>query len=249
MHNKEREEEILNVLRTQGGFVTVKALCEHLFTSESSVRRDLKALEGRGLVRRAYGGAELSGGIGGFVTFSRRTRQNQAAKRDIARKAAALVRDGDVIFLDQSSTAFYLAGELARRNLTVVTCSIEIMMLLSDSAVRVVASGGSLSGENRMCLIGGDARATFEKVHAAAAFFSAARLSPEGVISDYDREEILVREAMLQNAAKKVFLCDSTKFGTRAPWRQCDLSDVDVMVSEGQEALRYRPVADQVVYL
>ena len=51
MLNKEREEEILNILRTQGGFVTVKALCKTLFASESSVRRDLKALEERGFPR------------------------------------------------------------------------------------------------------------------------------------------------------------------------------------------------------
>lgn len=249
MLNKERQQEILNILRLKGGFVAVKSLCEALFASESSVRRDLKALEDRGLVRRAYGGAELSGGNGGFVTFSRRTRQNIDAKRDIAKKAAGLVRDGDVVFLDQSSTAFFLAGELIHRNLTVVTNSIEILMLLSDSGVRVLSSGGMLSGENRMCLIGGDACRSFENVFAAVAFFSARSLSRDGIISDYDREETLVREAMLKNARKKVFLCDSTKFGSLALFRQCRLREVDVMISEGDRALSFRDVAENVELL
>lgn len=249
MLNKEREEAILNILRTQGGFVTVKALCQALFASESSVRRDLKALEERGLVRRAYGGAEPVGGLGGIVTFSLRTRQNEGAKRDIAKKAAGLVRDGDVIFLDQSSTAFYLAGELTRKKLTVVTNSVEILMLLSDSGVHALSSGGYLSDANRMCLIGGDARATFESVYADAAFFSARSIDTSGVISDCDREEILVRNAMLCHAKKKVFLCDGTKFGTRAPFRQCALSELDAMVSEGNRAAFFRDAAPDVTLL
>ena len=162
MLNKEREQEILSILKTKNGFVTVKQLCDTLFASESSIRRDLKALEERGLVKRSYGGAALVTNFSNISTFSNRTKYNISAKREIAKKAAALINDGDIIFLDQSSTAFYLASELMHRSaLTVVTNNVEIMMLLSDSAVKVISSGGYLSDENRICFIGGDAQKTF----------------------------------------------------------------------------------------
>lgn len=236
MLNKEREQEILNILRVQGGFVTTKSLCAQLFASESSVRRDLKSLEGKGLVRRAYGGAEPTTGTQNIVTFNHRTRQNEEAKRAIAKKAVSLIHDGDVIFLDQSSTAFYLARELMRKKLTVVTNNIEILMLLSDSNLHVVSTGGYLSEANKMCLIGGDAVETFNNIFAAVAFFSARGISDDGIISDYDRDEVLVRNTMLQNAGKKVFLCDSSKYGQLASYKQCHLKELDVMISEGESA-------------
>lgn len=238
MLNKEREREILHLLKDSNGFVTVKHLCQALYASESSVRRDLKALEQQGLVKHIYGGAQLVGGFSGIITFDHRTRQNVSAKRAIARKAATLVHEGSIVFLDQSSTAFYLAEELANRaSLTVVTNNAEILLLLSRGSTKVVSSGGRLSEENRNCLLGGDACRTFENIYADIMFFSAHSLSPRGVIGDCDREEILVRDAMLRNAKTRVFLCDSSKIGRHSPYRQCALGEVDVVVSETPEAL------------
>ncbi len=250
MRNREREQEILSILKKTNSFVSVGQLCESLFASESSIRRDLKALENRGLVKRSYGGAELENNYSNIVTFNHRTRQNISAKRDIAQKAAALIKDGDIVFLDQSSTAFYLAEQLLERSsLTVVTNNIEIVMLLSNSKNRVLSSGGFLSDENRNCLIGGDAQRTFENIYADIAFFSVKAISDEGVVTDCAREEIVVREAMLQNAARKVLLCDSSKFGGRAPFKQCRLENVDILVSEGEQAQHFAAFTGRVKLL
>ena len=250
MLNKEREQEILSILKKTNGFVTVKQLCEGLFASESSIRRDLKALEQRGLVKRSYGGAGLANNYSNIVTFNHRTRQNADAKRGIAQKAAVLIRDGDVIFLDQSSTAFYLAGEILNRSsLTVVTNNIEIMMLLSGSKIKLVSSGGFLSDENRNCLIGSDAQKTFERVYADIMFFSVKAVSADGVVTDCSREEVVVRDTMLKNAAKKVLLCDSSKFDSKAPFQQCRLEDVDILISEENTAQHFAAYSDTVTLL
>lgn len=239
MLNKEREQEILNILKVTNGFVTVKSLCDTLYASESSIRRDLHSLEKRGLVKRTYGGAELVNNFSHIITFNKRTQQNIHAKKLIAKKAATLIKDGDIIFLDQSSTAFYLANELTNySNLTVVTNNTEILIRLANSKIRVISSGGYLSGENRNCLIGGDAIHTFENIYADIVFFSTKSIDSDGIISDCSREEILVRSAMLKNSAKKVFLCDSSKFGIHSPYIQCELGDVDFFVSENDCAER-----------
>lgn len=240
MLHTEREQQILNLLKQAGGFVSVKTLCDTLFASESSVRRDLKALEDRGLVKRSYGGASPTVAHSHIVTFNHRARRNADAKRVIAQKAVTLIEDGDIVFLDQSSTAFYLANELVdRSSITVVTNNIEIMMLLSDTRVRVISSGGSLSDANRNCLVGGEAQKTFENIYADWLFFSAKALSDDGAVTDCDPEEIAVRHAMLKNARKTVLLCDSTKFGERAVFKQCDLRDIDVLVCEGDADDRF----------
>ncbi len=250
MFNKEREQEIMCILKTTNGFVSVKQLCDTLFASESSIRRDLKALEERGLVKRSYGGASLVTNFSNIVTFNHRTRQNIIAKRDIAKKAAALIKDGSIIFLDQSSTAFYLANELINRStLTVVTNNIEIMMLLSNSGIKLISSGGMLSGENRNCLIGSDAQGAFQNIYADIMFFSVKALSDDGMVTDCSREEIVVRNAMLKNAHKKVLLCDSSKFDKRAPYKQCELGDVDYLISEENSAQHFSEYQSKIELL
>ena len=240
MHNREREQEILNVLKSSKGFVSTKQLCDMLFVSESTIRRDLKLLEKQNLVKRRYGGVSPSINFSNIVTFNKRTKQRTEEKQEIAKKAVSLIKEGQIIFLDQSSTAFYLASELIdKKTVTVVTNNIEIMMLLSNSDVKLICSGGFLSDENRNCLIGEDARQTFANVFADIAFFSVKGVSENGVVTDCSREEIAVRNAMLKSAQKTVLLCDSSKYGILAPYKQCDISDIDCLISEQDKAKRF----------
>ena len=233
----ERQQQILTILKEADGFVSVGKLCETLYASESSIRRDLCRMEQQGLVKRTYGGAEAVTNPSGIPAFDYRYGQNAAAKREIAEKAAALVKDGSVIFLDQSSTAFCLAAALPNKSsLTVITNNVEIMCLLSKSNINVIASGGQLCRANRTCLVGADAQAIFEQSRADLAFFSCKALSPDGIIFDYSREEVTTRNSILRNAEKTVFLCDSGKFSRRAPYRQCTLAEVDYLISEGDSA-------------
>jgi len=238
MLKNEREQEILSILRSSG-YATVKTLSQQLFTSESSIRRALAGLEEKGLAKRSYGGAELLEHHSTVLPFAERHHRNIAAKQAIARKAAPLVAEGSILFLDGSSTAFYLAAELQHRTgLTVVTNNTEILSLLARSKITVYCSGGRLSEENRSCLVGPDAQKTFEGIYADFAFFSSNALTDDGVITDCTREEVAVREVMLQNAKKKIYLCDSSKLGSCSTYRQCDLSQVDMLICEKDAPFR-----------
>ena len=233
MLKNERERQILRIIEREGGFASVRGLCEALFASEASIRRDLRALEAEGLIRRTHGGAERKENPSGGIAFSSRTSQFQDEKRAMAQIAKRLVKNGDIVFLDQSSSAFYLAAALAEnRTLTFVTNNVQILALLSKSEAKVYGSGGLLCPENRTCLIGEDAAAAFSRVRADLLFFSARSLSEEGQITDLSREEVLVREAMMKNAEKTVFLCNTAKCGTRSAYLQCNLTEVDYYINE-----------------
>lgn len=239
MRKTERGQELLALLRETGG-ASVGDLSSRLFASASTVRRTLSELESQGLIRRTHGGAELLESHTRVAAFAGRMQQNAAAKREIARKAAALVPDGSVVILDQSSTAYCLAEELMKKSdLTVATNNLEIAGLLSQTSFAVFLSGGHLCPDARNCLIGDDAQRLFREINADFTFFSARSLSEGGVASDCNRDEIFVRRAMLENAARRVFLCDSSKFGSRSPFRQCSLSELDALVSEGDSASRF----------
>lgn len=250
MLKNEREREIINLLKNENGFITVKELCQKLYASESSIRRDLTVLENKGVVKKTYGGAELITNFSNVIAFEKRYHHSVEAKKTIAKKALKLIKDGSIIFLDQSSTSFYLANELLSKNaLTVITNNIEILYLLSTSAIKAVSSGGFLSPQNRNCLIGPDAHSIFENTYADIAFFSAKSLSNDGVISDCTREEVALRNSMLKNAAKRIFLCDSKKFNTRSAYKQCTLSDIDFLISESEDAKKFSMYTDTLKIL
>lgn len=232
MYKNERENEILKLLNSER-YLTVKQLSEILYASESSIRRDLTSLENQGMVSRSYGGVSLVKNSSQVIPFSARAHHNLSAKKIIAAKAASLIHDGDIVFLDQSSSAFFVAYEILKKsNITVVTNNIEIIAFLSRADVEIISSGGILSRANRNCLLGSDAHQIFENIHANVLFFSAKALASDGVIYDCVREEVCIRNTMLANAEKKVFLCDSEKIGQYAGYKQCTLEDIDFLITE-----------------
>lgn len=240
MLKQEREKEIIRILEDKGR-TSVLELSKLLYTSESTVRRILFDLDRKGVIRRSYGSAELIQVQHQVAQFHNRLRLNIQAKKAIAAKAAAMVPDGSIVFLDQSTTAYHLAAALMeRKSLTVVTNNIEIAGLLSGTDFEIILSGGRLSRQVRVCMVGEDAHRIFREIYGDFAFFSACSISEDGVVSDCDREEILVRKAMLDNAKTKVVLCDSSKFNTRSAYRQCHLSELDALISEDGAASCYQ---------
>ena len=110
----EREEQILQLL-TKEKRLRVEDLGRLLYASPSSIRRDLTSLENKGLVKRYYGGVELVQSNSAVTSFAARSHHNVGAKKIMAKKAAELVNDGDIVFLDQSSSSLYVAGELMKK--------------------------------------------------------------------------------------------------------------------------------------
>lgn len=235
----QRDQQILAILEDNGE-TSVHELCKKLYLSEATMRRSLSSLARKGLIHRTHGGAELLKTFTNAGPFSSRIHLNAAAKRNIAQKAAAIIPDGSIIFLDQSSTCFHLAEALKdKQDLTVITNNIEIASLLSQTNFEVHLSGGYLCDKARTCLVGADSHHIFLNICADFAFFSTRSLSSDGIASDCNREEINVRNAMLKHARCKVFLCDSSKFDSTAGYIQCSLQDLDILISEETAAVAY----------
>lgn len=248
MFKSERQHEIIKIL-TQEGYTTVERLSKLLYASESSIRRDLNDLKTDGLVIRSYGGVQLVQSNSREASFSSQLHRRAQEKRSIAKKAADLVADKDIVFLDHSSSSLFLAQELIdKKKVTIVTNNIEILNLEQPRGLTIYSSGGRVSSFRR-CLIGEKANAIFFDVHADFVFFSSRALSPEGIIYGNTLEEVMVTNAMLENATKKVLLCDSEKFDTYAGYRQCALSDVDYMISEVDCREKYQKFAPNTTFL
>lgn len=249
MYKSERQSAILRILREKQ-YATVEQLSKDLFTSISSIRRDVIEMERENLVIRSYGSVELVKSNSRTEPYAISAQRRTEEKRRIAQKAVALVKDRDIVFLDQSNTALFLAQELVQdKKITIVTNNLDILgSIYSQSNITIYSSSGIVQS-GRRCLVGDDAVYTFNRIHADFAFFSTKALSPDGILYDSNLPEVLVREAMIENAQKKVFLCDTEKYDTFAGYRQCALEDIDYLVSETAPTDRWRACAPDLIIL
>ena len=232
----ERQEQILNILQTKR-YSTVNELSKLLYTSSSSIRRTLIDMENLNLVKRSYGGVEICENNTFVIPHNLRINKDAEQKKIIARKAAALVSDGDVIFLDHSSTCTHLAFEIAqRKSLTVITNNIDIIMYLKDFSVDIICSGGKICTHDVDALTGKYAERVFENTHADFAFFSSHAISQNGTIYDCVYETANVRAKMLENARRKVYLCTENKINTFSAYKQCTLADIDYLICNSEKA-------------
>ena len=129
----ERRNEILEKLQKEKR-VVVGELSKIYGVSEETIRRDLEKLENDGYVIKSYGGAVLNENVNIDMPFNVRKNTNVVGKQRIAEIVKSMVKDGERLMLDSSSTAVFIAKALKeeRRNLTVITNSIEIIIELFD---------------------------------------------------------------------------------------------------------------------
>ena len=226
-----QEKKILEILETQQ-YATVDELASFLSVSTSTVRRALEVLQQKGLVTRTHGGVKVNSENTFSPSFTFRIHQNSFEKKKIALSAIKLIKNGDIIFLDGSTSAFYIAEYLKEfENIRVITNGIDTLSLLSENNILAYSTGGQVSAENPSVLVGRYAEDMICNFHADIAFFSAQALDNDGEIYDCFENEIFLRRAMIKNAKTKVFLCDNTKVGKTSPYHLCSIKDVDYVAS------------------
>lgn len=226
-----QEKTVLEILETQQ-YASVDELSIVLGVSTSTVRRTLKILQQKGLVTRTHGGVKINSDNNSSPSFTFRIHQNSFEKKKIALAAIKLIKNGDIIFLDGSTSAFYIAEYLKEfENIRVITNGIDTLALLAKYNILAYSTGGHVSTQNPSVLVGRYAEDMICNFHANIAFFSAQSIDNHGEIYDCFEDEIFLRRTMIKNAQTKVFLCDSTKIGKTSPYHLCSLQDIDYIVS------------------
>jgi DeoR/GlpR family transcriptional regulator of sugar metabolism len=225
-----RHDHILELLR-RNGRVVASELAAALGVSDDTVRRDLSDLAEAGVLHRVHGGALPTSPA--LAPYSARERQAPEAKRAIARVAAALVRDGQLVFMDGGTTARLTAAQLpAELKATVVTHSPTTADVLMDHPnVEIVLLGGRVFKASRVA-VGAATVDAVRSIRADMYLLGVNGLHHEAGISTTDLEEALVKRAMIANAAEVVALVSSEKLGTGARYIVAPASQLTHLVTE-----------------
>lgn len=236
----ERKQEIMTILKKENS-MTVRKLAATLFVSEASIRRDLTVMEKEGLVKRVHGGVMLLPGTG-EVPLLVREREEEAAKRRICEEASKLIRDGNVIFLDASSTAQFLVRHLERfDDITVITNGLKIAEELIERHIPVYCTGGYVL-EKASAMAGKPAEEMLRQFNADICFISCKGLSQSGILSDTSLPETQLRQVMLEQAKQSVLLLTGNKLGKTYIHTLCRSTDVDYIISDAElpDSIRLR---------
>lgn len=238
MLKHERSQMIVEMLRRQGS-ATVEEISRALFVSAPTVRRDLAELQKAGLLARTHGGALNLGQGNPVIPIDMRNSIHLQEKLKLDRAAAKLVHNGDVIFIDASSTVLHLVDYLkSYESLLVITNSIQAALLLQKNSIPAYCLGGKLI-EHSLALAGQYAENMLRSFNIDWMFFSSSGIHPNGWIVDYNEPETALRRVALRQSAKKVFLGDHTKFGVRSVHNLIPLREVDYVLTDAPLPTEY----------
>ena len=227
----ERQEEILEILNTNKS-ATVEELAAELFVSGATIRRDLRAMEKQGLIKRSHGGAMPFKSSAEESAFAIREQENTVAKKSIANLAAKLIKNGDSVFMDSSSTAGMVIPLLNNfQFLSVTTTGIRNALLLSQTNnVKIYIAGGLIQNHSNS-IIGSDTMDYISRIHADISLISCSGADLNG-FTDSSIEQSKLKQQMRKNSNILAVLCDSTKFGKTFLCTNFHFDEVDYLITD-----------------
>jgi len=227
----ETRRQMLLDLIARRGFATLDELLKSSDVSESTVRRDLEALDLAGSIKRTHGGAVCTGEVRTMPAFDDRAASQAFEKRAIGRAAAALLEDGETVLLDGGTTTLEVARALAGRPVQVVTNSLPIAQLLATSKeTDLILIGGYVYPRTGVAM-GPIAIATMQGIRVRRAVLGAGGIVAGGI---YNSNSLLVEteRQMMECGQEVVIVADATKFGRLSLSRLCGLEEVHALVSD-----------------
>lgn len=233
MFGEERKAQILQLIETQQR-VDVQALCEQFQVSESTVRRDLREMEEAGLLRRTHGGAISLKNVNFELSFSEKEIAYMNEKKAIAKKAAALIRDGETVLLDSGTTTHCLLREIgsALTKLTIVTNS---LMLPRDfklpPGIEVIVLGGVFRPDV-LSLVGPFAEACLGMIKVDKAFMATNGFDLKEGLTTPNILEADIKRKMMKRAETVILLADSSKANQISFSRFAAWEDVDTFITD-----------------
>ncbi len=214
---------------------TVSELAEKIFISEPTVRRDINALAKKEILSCKRGKVTLKNRAADqrIPLFIRDMEQNEE-KRTIALRAVTHIKDGDVIMLDASTTAYHLLPHLTGfKNILIITNGAKTAIEAASLGIRTICTGGEMTLES-FSYVGTDAENILSRYNADKAFFSCRGLTEDGTATDNSILENSVRRIMIKNSKESYLLCDQSKIGSVHLNTLCHKDDLTAVITDGK---------------
>jgi len=235
----ERREQLLRFVEARER-VTIPQICQEFLISPATARRDLELLEGEGKIRRFHGGALAVKNAPPEPAFIERSGEQAEEKRRIGRAAAALVSDGETLFLGSGTTVLEVARNLRQhRNLTIITNSLLVMNMLADIPdITIVGLGGILRATEQS-FIGHLTELALSELRVSKVIIGIRAVDLDtGITNDYLPETQTDRK-ILSISRDVIVVADHTKCGRISSVFLAPLSQVNTFVTDTQAPVEF----------
>ncbi len=236
----ERQKRILELLSAEGA-VWVSKLSAELGVTEETIRRDLEKLEKQEMLTRTHGGAVSVAESTYEMSLENRKQINSETKERLAKEAVKYIVPGDTIFLDASTTTFYMAKEIKKlSNITVITNSLRVVNELAGiENIKLISVGGQV-GKNQS-FVGATAEKAIEECYfVSKMFFSSKGVTENAGILESNEQECAIKQKMFGNAKLKYFLCDKSKIGRVGFIKLTSLDTIDYFITDAVLSKEYK---------
>lgn len=225
-----RQEKILDML-SGNEIIATDDIMKGLDISVSTLRRDLMKLESENKVTLLHGGGVRLAQKPIEMNISAKLELNKEAKEKIAHKAASFIDNGDVIFLDPSSTTYLMIPYLAGKSITVITNSISHINQLVALDIPCIMVGGSIKKTTNSC-IGPIAELTLKTLYFNKCFLGASGFSIPSGITNHDINEQVIKQLALHNSSQPYILLDHTKYGIITMVKVANLDEYPILIDK-----------------
>ena len=236
----ERRNQIMERLQREKR-VVVASLSEEFRVSEETIRRDLEKLEKDGYATKTYGGAVIRENSTLDLPYTVRKNTNVEGKQQIAMLIAGLIEDGDSLMLDASSTAVFVAREIRRkRNITVITNSLEVLIELAETRGWKVLSTGGTMKEGSLAFTGHQSEKMLSGYHVDKSVFSCKGLDIDRGMTDASDSFAELKRTMMHCSGLRILAADCSKFDVISFAEIGSMEDVDIIVTDREPDERWK---------
>ena len=213
MLTEQRFDIILKLLEERKS-ITVTELRELLDASESTVRRDITALDKAGKLTKVFGGAvALNHKVTAYEpTVAQKSELNKEEKKKIAKYAASLIMPDDFVYLDAGTTTGLMLEYLAGARAVFVTNAVSHAQTLAKMGIRVYLIGGELKSSTE-AVVGSQAMQMIQMYHFTKGFFGTNGITRREGFTTPEANEALVKRTAMEQCLEKYVVSDSSKFG------------------------------------
>lgn len=231
MLTEERFAKILSILESMGS-VTVQQLMTELDASESTIRRDLTALDAKGLLNKVHGGATLKNAVYSTMDDNVLIRKNKNAKEKeiLGRYAASLIQPGDFIYLDAGTTTECMIDYIECKDVIFVTNAITHAKRLAERDYIVYILGGEFKAVTE-AIVGEEAVTTLDKYNFSKGFWGTNGISISKGFSTPEVKEALVKKKSMANCKECYILSDESKFSQISSVTFADFESATVLTT------------------
>lgn len=237
---KERLEQIIEFISDKG-FVTMEQVREEFNIAMPTVRKDISELASQGLIEKVYGGAKaVKRQSKNRHLFRNRQGVQVEAKHEIAQKAAGIVSDGDVIYLDSGTTAAAIIEFIKDKHVTIITSNMAAIMASAEmDNIDVYVLGGKFNRDT-MSVDHADPANILKEFNVHKAFMAATGYSIEGGLAQDSPTECGIKKHVMDIASETFLIIDSSKIGKKALIRYADPDSIGTIITDGKVEREYR---------